>query len=65
VKYDLEWPAGAIRPKWDGNDRGNGVVLGCGILFNSKNQLAIFFTFNGSLLGQSIWVYNLCSSTKK
>jgi hypothetical protein len=27
-------------------------VIGCGLLMNPKNQLAIFFTVNGMLLGQ-------------
>jgi hypothetical protein len=27
-------------------------VIGCGILLNSENQLAVFFTLNGILLGK-------------
>jgi hypothetical protein len=42
----------AIKPecKWDAREGGN--VAGCGLLLNSKNQLAIFGTLNGILLGQ-------------
>jgi hypothetical protein len=29
-----------------------GSVLGCGLLLNSKNKLAVFFTVNGTLLGK-------------
>jgi hypothetical protein len=46
----FEWPNGAIRPKWDGC----GDVMGCGILLNSKNELAIFFTANGILMGKHL-----------
>jgi hypothetical protein len=30
----------------------SGAVVGCGLLLNSKNQLAVFFTRNGLLLGK-------------
>jgi hypothetical protein len=39
----MECPAGAI-------DRGD--VIGSGLLLNSKNELAAFFTLNGILLGK-------------
>jgi hypothetical protein len=31
---------------------GPGDVLGCGLLIDPDNELAIFFTLNGSLMGQ-------------
>jgi hypothetical protein len=43
----FEWPNGAIRPEWNGF----GDVIGCGILVNRHNDLEIFFTANGTLLG--------------
>jgi hypothetical protein len=46
--YPLEWPNGAIKPKWNGQ----GDVLGCGLLLSSKNNWSIFFTGNGILMGQ-------------
>jgi hypothetical protein len=48
-KHPFEWPNRAIKPKWDGQ----GDVVGCGILISSKNQMSIFFTGNGILMGQS------------
>jgi hypothetical protein len=47
-KHPFEWPTGAIKPKWNGI----GDVRGCGLLLNSANELSIFFTGNGILLGQ-------------
>jgi hypothetical protein len=42
----FEWPNG-IQPRWD-----NGKVSGCGLLLTPKDQLSIFFTVNGILLGE-------------
>jgi hypothetical protein len=42
----------AIKPEWKWAAREGGNVAGCGLLLNSKNQLAIFGTLNGILLGQ-------------
>jgi hypothetical protein len=48
-RKQLELPVGAIRPSW----KRNGInVLGCGLLFDSEDKLAIFFTLNGRLLGE-------------
>jgi hypothetical protein len=41
-KYDF-----ANIPDWNGP----GDVIGCGLQLNASNKLAIFFTFNGILLG--------------
>jgi hypothetical protein len=38
----------ATKPDWNGP----GDVIGCGLQLNASNKLAIFFTFNGILLGQ-------------
>jgi hypothetical protein len=46
--YDFELPEGVAKPKWNGL----GDVVGCGIVANSGNCLAIFFTLNGILLGE-------------
>jgi hypothetical protein len=48
-EHYFEWPNGAIEPEWN---NGKGDVVGCGILMNSKNEWAIFFTGNGILMGQ-------------
>jgi hypothetical protein len=45
-----EWFSGEISQEW--NRPGDSVVVGCGIFLNSKNELVIFFTSNGTLLGQ-------------
>jgi hypothetical protein len=44
-KQDLDWPKGVI----DGAN-----AIGSGLLLNSKNELAVFFTFNGILRGKLI-----------
>jgi hypothetical protein len=50
-RHQFEWSNDAIRPKR--NETGD--VYGCGLLLNSRNELAIFFTFNGVLMGQCPW----------
>jgi hypothetical protein len=47
-KHIFEWPNRAIKPKWNGR----GDVVGCGLVLSPNNQLAIFFTGNGILMGQ-------------
>jgi hypothetical protein len=47
--HDFEWPNGAIKPKWNGP----GDVAGCGLLLNPANEVSLFFTVNGILMGQS------------
>jgi hypothetical protein len=42
----------AIKSEWKWAAREGGTVAGCGLLLNSKNQLAIFGSLNGILLGQ-------------
>jgi hypothetical protein len=46
----FEWFSGKISQEW--NRDGDSVVVGCGIFLNSKKELVIFFTANGTLLGQ-------------
>jgi hypothetical protein len=48
-RQQFEWPNGAIKPKWNGP----GDVIGCGLVLNADNELSIFFTGNGILMGQS------------
>jgi hypothetical protein len=47
-EHHFEWPTGAIKPE----SKGQGDVLGCGLLLNAKNEVSIFFTGNGLLMGQ-------------
>jgi hypothetical protein len=47
-EHDFEWPNDAIEPEWYGID---GDVIGCGLWLNSANELSIFFTGNGILMG--------------
>jgi hypothetical protein len=46
--YHFELPKGAIQPKWKQSNN----VAGCGLLLSSTNELSIFFTLNGILMGQ-------------
>jgi hypothetical protein len=48
MPYQLEDPIRAIE----------GDVVGCGLLLNSKNELAVFFTVNGILRGKLIVTHN-------
>jgi hypothetical protein len=41
--HHLEYPTGLI---------GEVAVFGCGLLLNSKNELAVFFTHKGLLMGK-------------
>jgi hypothetical protein len=52
-EHPFEWSNDAIKPRWNG--KGVGDVYGCGLLLNSMNELAIFFTYNGILMGQCPW----------
>jgi hypothetical protein len=47
-KFEHPRPNGAIV---------TGGVFGCGLLLNPKNELAVFFTLNGNLLGKLLVVY--------
>jgi hypothetical protein len=51
-EHPFKWPTGvdgeAILPKW--NDTAENVI-GCGLLLNANNNLAIYFTLNGQLIG--------------
>jgi hypothetical protein len=47
--HQFQWSNGVIKPERNGR----GDVLGCGILLSPKNELSIFFTGNGILMGQS------------
>jgi hypothetical protein len=49
-KHLFEWSNGAIKPKWNGP----GDVIGCGLALNPANELSLFFTGNGILMGQSL-----------
>jgi hypothetical protein len=45
--HPFEWPNGATKPKWDGQQD----VIGCGLLLSPKKEMAIFFTANRILMG--------------
>jgi hypothetical protein len=47
--HDFEWPNGTTKPQWNGP----GDVIGSGLWLNPSNELSIFFTGNGILMGQS------------
>jgi hypothetical protein len=42
-----KWPNGATKPE----SKGEGDVVGCGLLLSSGNEVSIFFTGNGLLIG--------------
>jgi hypothetical protein len=47
-QHYFEWPNSAtIKPRW----KGLGDVIGCGILLSPKDEMSIFFTLNGTLMG--------------
>jgi hypothetical protein len=61
-KHIFEWPNGTIKPIWNGR---RGDIIGCGLVLSPNNQLAIFFTLNGILLGQFLpWAPFLESSNR-
>jgi hypothetical protein len=47
-KHEFEWPDEAVKPKSPNCED----VIGCGLLLNPENKLAVFFTRNGTLMGQ-------------
>jgi hypothetical protein len=47
--HPFEWSNCALKPEWNGI----GDVFGCGVSLNPVNELSIFFTGNGILMGQS------------
>jgi hypothetical protein len=49
-EHIFEWQDWTMQPEWNGD--GDGDVIGCGLVLNPNNQLAIFFTVNGILMGQ-------------
>jgi hypothetical protein len=53
-EHDFEWPNGAIKPE----SKGQGDVLGCGLLLSSENEVSIFFTGNGLLMGKLLELTN-------
>jgi hypothetical protein len=62
-EHAFEWPNEAAKPEWSAADEADkGDVIGCGLLLSRQNELSIFFTFNGILLGQlflEIWNFML------
>jgi hypothetical protein len=50
AQHLFELPEGAIRPKRKGLRN----VYGCGLVLDPDNNLAIFFTLNGQLLGELV-----------
>jgi hypothetical protein len=47
--HKLEWPKELLKPKRELKGQGN--VGGCGLLLDPNDKVAIFFTFNGKLIG--------------
>jgi hypothetical protein len=50
-KHRFELPEGAIQPSWKRNDNN---VFGCGLVLYPEDNLAIFFTLNGKLMGELV-----------
>jgi hypothetical protein len=48
TEHYFELPEGAIRPHYSYHLN----VFGCGLVLDPENNLAIFFTLNGQLLGE-------------
>jgi hypothetical protein len=48
VFHHFEWQDGAIRPIRNFGTN----VYGCGLVLDPKDKLAIFFTYNGQLMGE-------------
>jgi hypothetical protein len=46
--HHFKLPNVAIKPVWNGSIN----VVGCGLVLDTKNELAIFFTLNGILMGK-------------
>jgi hypothetical protein len=46
---NLEWPVEMLKPERE--LQGQGDVGGCGLLVDPNDKLAIFFTFNGKIIG--------------
>jgi hypothetical protein len=49
-QHTLEWPEDVLKP--EGKWTSQGDVGGCGLLVDPNDKLAIFFTFNGKLIGR-------------
>jgi hypothetical protein len=52
-KHDFPWQNNAFYYGWDYKSN----VVGCGLLLDPDNKLAIFFTVNGMHCGQLLVVY--------
>jgi hypothetical protein len=50
-QHKFERPAGAIDSSED--------IVGCGILLNSKNELSVFFTLDGTLIGKLLLITHI------
>jgi hypothetical protein len=65
--HNFRWPKGAIKPEWIWGNPNDpicqaGDTIGCGLLLTPENNLAIFFTANGILMGRP-FCYGFASST--
>jgi hypothetical protein len=49
--HQFELPEGVVQPKWKSNGSN---VFGCGLLLDPEDKVAIFFTLNGQLMGESV-----------